>query len=136
MGEQGPDIHADLLASLGAAMAGRQVLRVGAWFADGTSTHVDAPGPRPAPPPAPRPAGEREREEQILAALRAAGRRLTLAEVAEALEAAGHVYGQSTVQVSVLRLRAQGRVSNARDARGRGYGPAEWAGGADGTPTA
>jgi hypothetical protein len=63
-----------------------------------------------------------ECETDILAVIKAAGRRLTAEEIKEHLERALHIHGDSTIEHALARLVKTGLVDNKRDARGRGYG--------------
>jgi hypothetical protein len=80
--------------------------------------------PAGAYPPEPnRPSRRRSQtvcEADLLAVLRAAGRRLTKPEIDRRLETRGRAHGDSTIQHALARLVRAGLLVNAYD--GRGYG--------------
>jgi hypothetical protein len=63
-------------------------------------------------------------QEDVLAAVRAAGRPLTRKEVVRALKEAGAGHGAGTVAKALADLTAAGELVNPRDKRG--YRLAEW----------
>jgi len=66
-------------------------------------------------------------EKDILMLIEEAGRRMTVGEVLRNLEAAGKVYGESTVRHALPYLRnVANLLNNATDDYGKGYGLVEW----------
>lgn len=66
-------------------------------------------------------------EQDILDVIREAGRRLTTAEVTAALDAANKRLGDSTIAHCLAELCQRKKLlTNRKDARGKGYGSADW----------
>jgi hypothetical protein len=110
----------DLLAPLAVAADGGLVRQV---VAGPLAARIQV-WPAGAYPPEPnRPPRQRSHtvcEADLLAVLRAAGRRLTKPEIDRRLEARGRCHGDSTIQHALARLVRAGLLVNAYD--GRGYG--------------
>lgn len=68
-----------------------------------------------------------ECQRDILQAITDADKRLTNEEVKEALQEDGHIHGESTINMALADLTKRKKLlTNARDARGKGYGLASW----------
>jgi hypothetical protein len=79
---------------------------------------VGTPPPMPNRSPADRPLTACEAD--VLAVVRAAGRRITKPEIDLRLETLGRAHGDSTILRALARLVRVGQLSNAHDRRGYG----------------
>lgn len=90
----------------------------------------DGPPPRWAPSPRGKPAkASQECGDDVLALLAETDRRMTAEEMVGAFAASPSRYSWSlsTVTATCTWLRQSGRLGNASDGRGRGFGLPEWA---------
>jgi hypothetical protein len=92
-------------------------------FKDGVEVRMPVHGEPARAGPAPLPPGPKA---DILAAVEAAGHRLTTAEILKALDQAQHVWGESTVKNNLAELVDEGLLNNRQDVRPKGYGLPAW----------
>lgn len=65
-------------------------------------------------------------QKAIMSTLREAGERMTTTRLLEAMNRAGHNFGDSTVKNALSILVTTRRIDNRRDTSPRGYGLPEW----------
>ncbi len=85
------------------------------------SLRIDPP---PTPPPQPRDDDDRDCRSDVLAVLRAAGRRLTTSQILTELERRNWLWGEGTVKRHLAALVAEGTLTSDTGARPPGYCPA------------